>query len=381
MLGASSPHLRGETVRLLAFAVTVNIVLAALTGVPGAAADDTTRAETRAGTRFAPATCQGEAITMTGSAETPLLVGTEGRDVIVSNGSDVLAQGGRDLICVTGGSVVIDAGKGADDVRIHQTVDGGFIEGGPGADTLHVVSRTATGWTVDVPAQQISTDEASSALSGFEGYHLGRSSWTALTFVGGAASDVLDLTQDPRRSTSGEARPFDVHLGGGDDMLRLLPGQAGDSESVHGGEGHDAIALSRTGSVARGSVAGSTRHHSFSIDGETDTLFFGFEDLAAFNFARIDLEAGTGPNHLTASGCEGTLKGSSGRDVLRFVSLGRCPGDRHTGKRVLEGGPGNDVLLGSRADDVLRGGAGRDVARGGSGRDRCVAETRLRCEL
>ncbi|WP_323793191.1 hypothetical protein [Nocardioides sp.] len=210
--------------RLLALAVTVNVTLAALTGLPGPAA-------------AAPATCQGEAITLMGSAETPLLVGTEGRDVIVSNGSDVLARGGRDLVCVTEGSAVIDAGKGADDVRIHQAVDATSLEGGPGADTFHVVTRVATSWTVDVPAQQISTDEATSALSGFEDYHLGRSSWTALTFVGGAGNDVLDLTEDPRRSASGQGRPFDVRLGDGDDVLRLMPGQAGDSESVTGGGG------------------------------------------------------------------------------------------------------------------------------------------------
>lgn len=60
-------------------------------------------------------TCRGEAATVVGAGFQPL-TGTEGRDVIVTNGvATVLAFGGDDLICVTGaGAPHVDAGAGND---------------------------------------------------------------------------------------------------------------------------------------------------------------------------------------------------------------------------------------------------------------------------
>jgi hypothetical protein len=47
--------------------------------------------------------CQGERATLVGHPGKRKLVGTDGRDVIVSNGArEVLGEGGDDLICVTG---------------------------------------------------------------------------------------------------------------------------------------------------------------------------------------------------------------------------------------------------------------------------------------
>lgn len=348
--------------RLLVLAVVVT----SLTAVTGPAS-----------ARTAPPTCQGEAATMIGSSTLTTLVGTDGHDVIISNGSDVDARGGADAICVTGGSTYVDGGEGRDTFRIHTVTDATMLAGGPGTDTLAVVSRSTAPWTVDVPLQRISSDEASAGIIDLERYRLGRASWSSLTFTGGVGRDVLDLTGEEHPPSG---RPFSVRLGDGDDALRLHPGQADRSTYVYGGHGRDAITLIRPGKRALRSVFGSTRHHSYSIDGTRNSLFLGFEKIAAENFSEITLKAGNDDNVLRAVGCSATLQDSSGDDVLRFVRSRRCrPSDRG-GYATIEARYGDDLLIGSRSDDVLRGGSGRDVARGGGGTDLCLAEVRRNCE-
>lgn len=68
-------------------------------------------------------TCQGQPATIMGAADQPL-IGTEGADVIVTNGAtEVNGLGGSDLICVTGATTVyptvkVDAGPGNDSVEV-----------------------------------------------------------------------------------------------------------------------------------------------------------------------------------------------------------------------------------------------------------------------
>lgn len=82
-------------------------------------------------------TCLGEPATLVGRAHDTTIVGTPGRDVIVSHG-DVVAGGGDDLICVLGrGDVSVDAGPGAD--RVHVDTARGAdvrVDLGPGRDVL-----------------------------------------------------------------------------------------------------------------------------------------------------------------------------------------------------------------------------------------------------
>ena len=60
-------------------------------------------------------TCQGQPATIVGAPETFTLSGTEGPDVIVTNGSgDIDARGGDDVICVTVRSAQVRAGDGDD---------------------------------------------------------------------------------------------------------------------------------------------------------------------------------------------------------------------------------------------------------------------------
>src|SRR5690349_13426386 len=61
-----------------------------------------------------PATCHGEPATIVGTPD-GTFTGTDGRDVIVTNGASGKARGGADLICITGSTGAhIDAGAGKD---------------------------------------------------------------------------------------------------------------------------------------------------------------------------------------------------------------------------------------------------------------------------
>lgn len=349
--------------RLLVLAVAVTSI-ATVTGSPSTYASVTP-------------TCQGELATAVGSPTTATIVGTNGHDVIISNGSDVEARGGDDTICVSGGSLRVDGGEGHDSLRIYAVADATTLAGGTGTDTLSVVSSNGAAWTVDVPGQRISTESASATIVDFEHYRLGRASWSSLDFTGGAGRDILDLTGEVRPPRE---RPLTALLGDGDDALMLMPGQTGGSESVNGGHGHDAITMVRPGRQALGTVYGSLLQHLFSINGSTDTYFFGFEDVVARNFSRVSLQGDSADNVLRAYGCEASLYASAGDDVLRFTRSPHCRGSDPGGYVTAVGGPGNDRMVGSGNDDVLLGGDGRDVAWGGNGTDLCVAEARRACE-
>ena len=88
------------------------------------------------GATAAAETCQGVAATHVGSVNVYELEGTEGPDVIVTNGAqDVRALGGNDLICVTDTAAKVDAGAGDDVVDAGSalaTGTGAVL--GPGAD-------------------------------------------------------------------------------------------------------------------------------------------------------------------------------------------------------------------------------------------------------
>jgi Ca2+-binding RTX toxin-like protein len=79
--------------------------------------------------------CHGQAATLVGSPEVMTLVGTDGDDVIVTNGSWVIYAGdGNDRVCVTGRSGLVYAGFG-DDVVDSTASSSGRSSLGPGADT------------------------------------------------------------------------------------------------------------------------------------------------------------------------------------------------------------------------------------------------------
>jgi Ca2+-binding RTX toxin-like protein len=95
---------------------------------------------TPTGATAAGETCQGQAATHVGAFGVDL-VGTDGPDVIVTNGSTVVhALAGDDLVCVTGsparGTLVLEAGAGNDSVEVTTPDWGTLTSLGQGADTF-----------------------------------------------------------------------------------------------------------------------------------------------------------------------------------------------------------------------------------------------------
>jgi Ca2+-binding RTX toxin-like protein len=95
-------------------------------------------------------TCQGQAATHVGSFGVDL-VGTDGPDVIVTQGSTVVdALAGDDLVCVTGsparGTLILEAGAGNDSVEVTTPNWGTLTRLGQGADTF--VSTNASSQVV-----------------------------------------------------------------------------------------------------------------------------------------------------------------------------------------------------------------------------------------
>jgi hypothetical protein len=118
-------------------------------------------------------TCQGRAATVVGTPGQYVLTGTEGDDVIVTNGAGpTLGLGGNDLICVTGGTsrsleVSVDAGAGDDvvdssavnnEVRIALGAGSDTYTGSPYDETVHGgTSDDGGGAVVDTERDTITT--------------------------------------------------------------------------------------------------------------------------------------------------------------------------------------------------------------------------------
>lgn len=233
----------------------------------------------------APSTCQGQAVTLSGPGDTSgTLTGTEGRDVIATEGATrVLALGGDDLVCVTGGArPVVEAGAGNDSVDASAAVAGSEsvlgegddrYVGSPAWDVVHAGVRSGdhldsgrdvidTGWrglredvVVSGQTQQANPDEV-------------RAGWVDLSWYGVATgTGALD--------------------GGDDSMLRLHPVEAWDvSINADLGtlgmtraplqriSGFSRFAVTSHPGLTRFSFGGSQRHDSLFFDGlRSSTLF------------------------------------------------------------------------------------------------------------
>ncbi|RYB90177.1 hypothetical protein EUA06_12350 [Nocardioides glacieisoli] len=175
-------------------------------------------------------TCRGEAATIVGE-RTKVIAGTEGRDVVVTNGSSkVDTFGGDDLVCVTGR----DGRSG--------TTYGISIDTGAGNDVVD--GTAARSWGVDLRLGE--------GADRFEG---GASDDQvlagAITFVNGEVvyvdgdTDVLigGGGDDSLRSGQDGAANGDLLLGdGGDDSLSFT-GVRAEGSLIDGGAGSDSLGL------------------------------------------------------------------------------------------------------------------------------------------
>ena len=316
--------------------------------------------------------CLGMGATIVGSSD--VIEGTEGADVVITNGAGVVTTlGGNDLVCITGhtpsGTGVFDTGSGDDRIDASAVNPKQFQVGvllGPGADEL-----------IGGPASELvnAADET----------------------LGDTDRDVIDTAGGRDEVSSGSQLSSNlvtqdvISLGAQADSLWLYSPGA----TLVGGTGRDKVTFALD-SPRGASWMIDNRRQRASADG---VVIASWSSFAIFTFLgpvvrgpftfrgsgtrerlvvitphrwRLDVRMGGGDDRLIAGrGAPDSLyDGGKGSDVLEHFSK----------SATLLGREGNDVLRGGNDNDILIGGPGNDVARGAGGTDTCRAELRLNCE-
>ena len=272
-------------------------------------------------------TCRGEAATIVGSPGDPALLGsdgitgTEGRDVVVTNGAvQVTTLGGDDVVCVTAGGsssgkqVSIDAGAGSD------IVDG----------------TTAHDWFAAVDLGEGADRFEGGNAGNFVGRGYPNSSGSPDTekdvILGGEGTDAV------HSGDREHPNPDVIDLGGGDDTLSYQGVTAGGS--IDGGPGVDYFLPTPPPDISSGDTV---------IDNAIGRLKIGRQVVA------------------TWSGMETFFIETTGGDDLTFVGT-RADETVHaavSGRVRATFGAGDDSFRAfqapPRAGSVIDGGDGRDL--------------------
>ena len=273
-------------------------------------------------------TCRGEAATIVGFPGNPALLGsdgitgTEGRDVVVTNGAfKVSTLGGDDVICVTAGGassvkrVMIDAGAGDDIVDGTTAPDWGVqAELGAGADRFEGGDAGNSVGGAYLDAAPADTGKADTEKD---------------VFIGGDGSDGV------QSGALGHPNPDVIALGAGNDSIFYGGVTAGGS--IDGGAGVDEFFP-------------STHHRSGEtvIDNEVGRLLIDQQVVA------------------TWSGLETFWTSTRGGDDLVFVGTAadETVYAEVSGRVRATFGAGDDSFLADqapRAGSVIDGGDGRDL--------------------
>lgn len=258
---------------------------------------------------LAATTCNGLAVTISGTNGPDTITGTNGDDVIAARGGNDVISGlaGNDTVCLGAGNDRFDGGAGNDTVFAQAAPDGSDTIVGDGSDTVNYSARTTA---VNVSLDGVANDGAA-------GEH---DNITNAGVVGGSAADTLSDPSATRHLLSG---------GPGNDTLsgNFLSGDAGDDSLTH---------LSNDGS---GLLLGGDGNDKLTDNGAARRSF---------------LSGGNGDD---------TILGGSGGDNL----LGGAGDD------LVIGGNGDDGVTGDAGNDRLIGGFGNDEASGGDGNDTFIA--------
>lgn len=343
-----------------------------------------------------PTTCQGQAVTISGPGDASgTLTGTEGRDVIATEGATrVLALGGDDLVCVTGvARPVVDAGPGNDSVDASTAVGGSESVLGEG-DDRYVGSA---GWDV-VHAGTVQA-----------GTHLDSGRDVIGTGPRGLREDVV-VSGQAHQANSDEVRAGWVDLtwygvatgagaleGGADSLLRLDPVEAW-AVSINadfGTVGMTRAALLQTSGFARFAVTshaglthfrfrGSQRHDSLFFDGLRSSTLFQASFRSGDDELRIVSLEKTKDN-ASFSGGRGTDRLDLGMAAVPDVDLdlrkGRLSTGRGKGEVTIAARGFEDTtvvapdveVLGTPGDNDVAVLACRATARGLGGKDTLAA--------
>ena len=277
-------------------------------------------------------TCRGEAATIVGTTGNPALLGsdgitgTEGRDVVVTNGAfKVSTLGGDDVICVTAGAssvrrVLIDSGAG-DDV-----VDG----------------TTAPDWIV-----QAELGEGADQFAGGDAGNSVRGAYDRPTpadterdvIVGGAGSDGV------HSGVVGQPNPDVIALGAGNDSVFYGGVTAGGS--IDGGAGVDEFfpsALTTPGDTLVDNAAGR-----MLIDQQVVATWTGLETFWTGTIGGDDLAfVGTAADETVYAKVSGRVRATFGAGDDSFLA-DQAP----RAGSVLDGGDGRDLFYATSESGLL----------------------------
>lgn len=361
-------------------------------------------------------TCRGQAATLVGTPGQVGLTGTEGPDVIVTNGAaSVSALGGNDLVCITGGAspaidTRLDAGAGDDVVDAAAATNGVRVQLGTGSDTYTGSPfRESVYAGIELPSSALPVDtERDSVTTGAGGDDtvfagsdrtvpnsdvvvlgsVGRVFWagpmatggrldgnafSSLTFTVGSGAVVVDAATGTMTEDGAATLTW-----------------SGFDEFYTGGTGSPTPASYTFRGTDRSEIVGirfdKANDHRQSIDmgGGGDTLLLGYDDNIG---ARGSTYAGgTGRDFVaTWAGKSLDLDLRSGRMVTRHD--GRTVRNRLTGfesqlvgarKLVLKGTAKADELRFYACQATVRGRGGKDDIRQSKGDD--YFEGGLRCK-
>ena len=371
-------------------------------------------------------TCQGQPATSVG---TPggTTTGTEGADVIVTNGATrVDALGGDDRVCATGeGGVVAILGAGADTFTdenggSHQVVAGildgtdteadvirlskfGRVTSGtagtPNADTIDLAATGYLNWNgVQTAPSAVTVGqggglflrsaysmrvEASGSVTGADTSLTWTGHFDEFSFATEAALGLFEFrgTDAVEHLTVDAPATFNrnVQLGGGDDIYRTN-GLGGRFSKVKGNKGEDRLMLD----VPTLRLKADLDRRVDDKNSGAATRIRNFEDyVVSAKTARIRGTNRGEDIHLVA--CKVWVNAGPGTDLITHSveygdgdELGTPKCGKYRG--VVNGGRGHDTIKGSPGNDRLLGNRGRDATDGRAGRDTCGAERRVRCE-
>jgi len=246
-------------------------------------------------------------------------LGTELRDLSLDNQANAVALTGLfeslDALSLRGGPDRVD-------IQSIGIFDG-LLDGGPGRDTLRIVTNR----TVDVVDLDAGEIRSQGETLRFESFEIISGNAGVQQYLGSSKGDDIRAAGLNDRILTGEGDDT-VTAGFGKDVVRAGPGK----DSLDGGDGNDRL---------------------FG-DAGVDTLIGGA--------GKDRLAGGTGRDLLEGDQSRDKLFGEAGRDTL----------EGGAGPDLLRGGTGRDALLGGLGPDILEPGPGRDRLLGGSGTDTFV---------
>ena len=273
-------------------------------------------------------TCQGRPATIVGTPGQYVLSGTEGDDVIVTNGATpTLGHGGNDLICVTGGTsplleVSVDAGAGDDVVDASAVNSRVGVELGAGSDTY---------------SGSLHDETVHGGTNGFDGGRAADTERDTITTGAGGTDRVVSGSERTVLNTDV------VVLAGGGTLAWIGPLAAG-GRLDGGPAGGSTLAFE----VGSGHVFLDARE---GVAGQDDA-----RNLRWTGFDRFEVGGGTSrtPSSFLFLGTD--------RDEELSVRFD----DAHSVRQHVDMGGGDDILWLGHDDDVGRKGS---TYAGGEGRD------------